>query len=130
MRCDRGSSVVEFALIAALLSYLLFAVLQVGFYLYAQGVVSAAAADGARYAAAADASIDSGASRAADALRAGLHGAGAGISCRAAEDVDAASGLATVTVRCSGRLRAVFVPVASALSIDAHSSALRERVRT
>lgn len=53
-RRDAGAAVVEFALVAVLLTTLFAAVLQLGLALYVRTTLVAAAADGARYAARAD----------------------------------------------------------------------------
>ncbi|MDT4939472.1 MAG: hypothetical protein QOG80_3143 [Pseudonocardiales bacterium] len=124
---DRGASVVEFVLIATLLVFLLFAVMQVGLYVYARNIAAAAAADGARYAAASGVEPPAGAHRADDLMRSGLHGVAAAIPCLGSAGVDAVSGLTTTTVECHGRLRASFLPLAFPLRIDVLSSALRER---
>jgi Flp pilus assembly protein TadG len=125
---DRGASVVEFAMIVGLLVFVLFAVLQVAVYAYASNVVAASAADGARFAASAGADLAAGGERASTLIRAGLSASAARqVSCRGERSVDAPSGLATVTVRCVGRLRPIVVPLGVRLTIDVSSSVLQEQ---
>jgi Flp pilus assembly protein TadG len=73
-RADRGSAVVEFALVSSLLVVLFLAVLQVGVALHVRNTLVAAAAEGARYAAAADRSPVDGASRTREVIGASLPG--------------------------------------------------------
>lgn len=61
VRRDAGAAVVEFALVAVLLSTLFAGVLQLGLALYVRTTLVAAAADGARYAARADRTPEEGA---------------------------------------------------------------------
>lgn len=123
---DRGASVVEFAMLSVLLVLLLFAVLQIALWFYARTVVSAAAADAARYAATAS-TPDAGAQRARQLIDSGLSPVvAAHIPCTASATVDQASGLPTRTVHCRGRLAVTFLPFDLPLPIDARSSALVE----
>jgi Flp pilus assembly protein TadG len=125
---DAGAAVVEFVMIAVLLVFLLFAVLQVAVYFYARNVVAASAADAARYAAAAGVSPGSGAARAGRLIHQGLDDADAsGIRCTSGPGRDAGSGLAVTTVHCRGRIRLLFSPLAVPLTIDVRSSVLQER---
>lgn len=127
LRDDRGSSVVEFALISVLLVFLLFAVLQVAAVFYVRSVVAAAAADGARYAANAGVDPISGGPRASTLIGRGL---GAGMArrlpCAGGQLIDAASGLVTAEVRCQGRIRSVFVPVGALVSINVSGQSLKD----
>jgi len=125
-RGERGSAVMEFVLVVPLLVFLLFAVVQVGLYFYARNMAAAAAADGARYAASSGVEPSAGADRASELLHAALHGA-LPMHCAGTADVDATTGLQTATVRCSGELRLVFVPLGLPLHVDVRSSVLRER---
>jgi Flp pilus assembly protein TadG len=125
-RDDRGSSVADFVLMSTLLVLLLFGVMQVGLYMYARTITAAAAADGARYGAAAGLPADAAARRADAVLHSGLHSAAAGVGCTSGFGADAASGLAISTVHCSGHVRSVFVPLGTWLGIDVTASALRE----
>lgn len=125
-RDDRGSAVVDFVLVSALLVFLLFAVLQVAVLVYVRNVVSAAAADGARRGAEYGSTPADGARRASDVLRQALPGLSADVQCDGAPTTDASSGLATTTVRCQGTLHAVLLPLGLPLRIDASSTVLRE----
>lgn len=113
-------------MMTVLLVLLLFAVLQVAIYVYARNVVSSAVADAARYAATND--PDSGAQRANDLVAKGLNRRSAdALRCVGRTDTDAASGLATVTVRCAGRIGPTFLPLGLLpLRVDVSSSVLQE----
>ena len=63
---DRGSGVVDFVLVSALLLVLFLAVVQVGVVLHVRNVLVAAAAEGARYGANADRTPADGAARTRD----------------------------------------------------------------
>lgn len=124
---DAGAAVVDFALLSVLLVMLLLGVLQTAVYFYARNVAAAAAADAARYAAAEGVAARDGGQRAEQLIRAGLDDADAsGLHCTGAADRDTASGLPTSTVRCTGRLRLLFLPLHLPLTIDVTSSALKE----
>jgi len=116
-------------MLATLLVFLFMAVLQVAVYFYARNVVSASAADAARFAAAQDVSLAAGTRRANALVSEGLDDEdAAAIRCAATADRDAPSGLSTVTVRCRGRLRLLFMPIAMPLVIDVRSSSMKEGV--
>jgi Flp pilus assembly protein TadG len=124
---EDGSAVVEFVMMSVLLVFLLFAVLQLAVYLYVRNIVAAAAADGARFGANADVDPGTGGVRARELLRQGVAALDAdAIECRGSAGVDVASGLAVTTVRCSGELALVFVPLARVLPIDISASSLTE----
>ncbi len=124
---DRGAAVVDFVLIAVLLVFLLFAVLQVAVYFYARNIVAASTADAARYAANAGVDPSQGGPRALELIGKGLgSGQAARFSCRGSTAIDAASGLAVATVHCRGRLKLVFLPLGVPLRIDVTSSSLKE----
>src|SRR6185437_9389504 len=103
---DRGSSVVEFSMITVLLVFLLFAVLQVAALFYVRSVTSAAAADGARYAANADVDPAAGGPRASMLI---AHGIGSRMSeqlpCQGQTIPDPGSGMVAAQVHCQGRIR-------------------------
>lgn len=61
IRDDRGSAIVEFTLVSVLLTVLFLALLQLGLALHVRNTLTAAAAEGARYAANADRSPEHGA---------------------------------------------------------------------
>lgn len=65
---ERGSAVVEFVLVGALLTVLTLAVLQLGFAIYVRNVVHDAAVEGAYHAALADTPVQAGAARAGEII--------------------------------------------------------------
>ena len=69
---DRGSGVVDFVLVSALLLVLFLAVVQVGVVLHVRNVLTAAAAEGARYGANADRTPADGAGRTREVAREAL----------------------------------------------------------
>jgi hypothetical protein len=69
---DRGSVLAEFVMVAALLTALTLAVLQLALALHIRNTVLDAAAEGARYAALADSGLDQGAARSRDLITAAL----------------------------------------------------------
>jgi Flp pilus assembly protein TadG len=114
-------------LLSLLLVLLLFAVLQVALFVYARNVVSAAAADAARYAANAGADTAAGEARARQVLRDGLpDAAAAAITCRAEDAIDTPSGLDVARVRCQGRLPMLLLPFDVPLEIDVDSAVVKE----
>ena len=124
---DAGAAVVEFSLISVLLVLLLFGVIQVGVYFYARNIVSAAAADAARYAAAAGVPSSAGAARAEQMIARALgSGQGSSITCTSGPGTDSGSGLPVTTVHCIGRMHALLTTVAIPLTLDFTSSALKE----
>lgn len=127
IRDERGSSVVEFAMISALLVMLLFAVLQIAAVFYVRSVAAAAASDGARYAANADVDPAAGGQRASTVLRNGL-GAGMAQSlpCTGAPVVDGATGLQTARVECTGQIRSMFLPIGMFVRIKVTGQSLKE----
>jgi Flp pilus assembly protein TadG len=126
-RDDSGAAVVDFVMMSVLLLMLLFGVLQVAVYFYARNVVSASAADAARYAAAENVDASAGATRADHLVHQGLDEADASsIHCRATLGRDDVSGLPITTVRCTGHVRLLFSPLAMPLTIDGRSSVLKE----
>lgn len=124
---DRGAAIAEFAMIAALLVFLLFAVLQVAIYFYVRNIVAASASDGARYAASAGVDYGDGGARASLLVRQGLTaGVARDVPCIGSGDLDGATGLVVSAVRCSGKVRSIFLPIGALLSIDVTSRALKE----
>lgn len=114
-------------MISVLLVLLLFGVLQVGVYFYARNIVSASAADAARYAATAGVPSSAGGPRAEQLIAHGLGSDQASaITCTSGPGTDAGSGLPVTTVHCVGRVRALLAPVDIPLKVDFTSSALRE----
>lgn len=124
---DRGAAAVDFVLISVLLVLLLFGVLQVAVYFYARTVVSSAAADAARYAANAGVDPQAGTERARLLIADGLNASdAASVPCTSGPSTDAATGLATVTVHCTGRIGLLLLPLHMPLRIDVQASALKE----
>jgi Flp pilus assembly protein TadG len=114
-------------LLSVLLVLLLFAVLQVAVFVYARNVVSAAAADAARYAANAGVDPADGDARARQVLRDGLPDrAAAAIACHSEDAVDTPSGLDVARVRCRGRLPMLLLPFDIPLDIDVSSAVVKE----
>ena len=101
---ERGSAVVDFALVLVLLVPLVLGILQVALTLHVRNTLASAAAEGARYAAAADRDLASGASH----TRAQISGA---VSGRYADDVTVREvvldGLPTVEVVVRGDVPAL-----------------------
>lgn len=124
---DSGAAVLDFVLMSGLLVFLLFAVLQVAVYFYARTVVAASASDAARFAASADVDPAVGAARARELIADSLDADdAASVPCESGPSTDAATGLATVTVRCHGEVGLLLLPLHVPLVIDIRSSALRE----
>jgi Flp pilus assembly protein TadG len=125
-RDDEGSAVVEFSLVAVLLLAVLLGIVQVAVYLHIRNVAAASAAEGARYGANADVGAAEGAERAGDILR---RGAGDGtadrLSCAGSEDVGP-SGVAVVTVRCTGVLPVFFAPLGEVLPVRVSARSVEE----
>jgi len=69
---ERGSAVIEFVMVTALLTALTLAVLQLALALHIHNTVLDAAAEGARYAALADSGLDQGAARSRDLITTAL----------------------------------------------------------
>ena len=125
-RNDRGSAVVEFALVSVVLLLLLLGVLQLAVYLYVRNIVAASAAEGARYAANADVDAEQGAARAEEILR---RGAGRSVADRVtcvgrAELGD--GGLRLAGVECAGMLPVFFAPIGDPLPLHVTARAVEE----
>lgn len=122
-----GSAVVEFVMIAVLLMFLLFAVLQVAVYFYIRNIVQASAARGARYAANAGIPYGDGGSHASHLIDIGLSGTvSKNIPCTGSAATDRASGLPLAVVRCSGNIKSIFLPIGRLVSITVSSRVLKE----
>lgn len=120
---DSGSAVVEFVGVLGLLLALFMVIFQIGLVLHIRNVMTAAAAEGARYAANADRSDADGEQRARDAIRAGL-------SARLASQMTITSGqdlsdpgVVEVTIKGPAPL---LVPVLTPFVITVHGHALGE----
>ena len=123
-RDDRGSAVVDFTLVSVLVVALFLVVMQVGVVLHARTVLTAAAAEGARYAANADRDPGDGADRTRELLDEGFSGA------RVAEmqvtaGTTTTDGLETVEVVVRAPLPIVFLPVGP-LRLTVRGHALEE----
>ncbi len=116
-------------MIAVLLMFLFFAVLQVAVFFYVRNLVAAAAADGSRYAAAQDVPPGAGGAYADQAIGRRLSAdAAASLPCAGVATNDPASGLALASVHCTGRIKSFFFPLGSLLTIDVTSRSLKEGV--
>lgn len=126
LRADTGSAVVDFVLVSILLIFLLFGVLQVAVYFYVRNVVTASAAEGARYAANADVDSTAGGEH-TDGLIGRSVGSGVqrSVRCRSGEETGVA-GSTLVVVRCSGALKPVFAPLKRVFPVDISARALKE----
>lgn len=118
---DRGAAAVEFTLVAAMLTTLFLAILQLGFVIHVRNTLVASAAEGARYAANANRGVADGAAR-TEALIA------ESLSPRLAGDVRArmidAGGASTVEVTVTTTLPlAGLLGVERGLSVSAHAVA-------
>ncbi len=116
-------------MIAVLLMFLFFGVLQVAVYFYVRNLVAAAAADGSRYAAAQNVPPSAGGARADNLVAHRLSATAArSLPCSGNATADPASGLPLATVHCSGHLKSIFFPLGSVLTIDVISRSLKEGV--
>jgi Flp pilus assembly protein TadG len=123
---ERGSAVVDFVLVGALIVALLLAVLQIAVYVHLRNVVVASAQEGARYAADADVPTDAGAGRTLEVVgQATSSRTAAGLSCSSVQEVDG-SGLALVVVRCTGAVPSLFAPLGDLLPLEATGRAVEE----
>lgn len=110
-----------------LLVFLLFAVLQIAALFYVRSIVAASAADGARYAANANVGPAEGAARATAQIRNGLNSQIADdVPCTGSITTDPASGLRLSSVRCTGSIRSLLLPIAALVGIDVQSRSLEE----
>lgn len=115
-------------MISVLLIFLLFGVLQVALLFYSRTIVSASAADGARFAANADVADAAGGQRASDLVARGLNrSVAAGVPCVGSQTTDPATGLQLAQVRCRGSIRSVFLPLGALVHIDVTAHALEEQ---
>ena len=122
LREDRGSAVVEFALVTPLLLLVALAVLQVILALHVRSTLTAAAAEGARAGALAGAGLAIAESRTRDVLGDALDG-------DAAQDVVASrtrlEGVEVVRVRVTARLPLLGTLGPTALTVEGHAIAER-----
>jgi len=123
---DAGAAVPEFLMVSVLLIFLTVLIVQAALYLYVRNIVTAAAAEGARYAA--DANVDpaSGAERAQQVTGRGTSRSVADrLPCRGAEEPGGAGATLDV-VRCSGSLPFLFLPGFGVLPIRVQGHAIEE----
>ena len=122
LREDRGSAVVEFALVTPLLLLVALAVLQVTLAMHVRSTLTAAAAEGARAGALAGSGLGVAEARTRDVLAGALGG-------DAAEDIVASrtrvSGVEVVRVRVTARLPLLGTLGPTALTVEGH--AIREQ---
>lgn len=119
LREERGSAVVEFVLVSSLLTVLFLAVLQVGLALHVRSVLTAAAAEGARYAANADRTPDDGITRAKALIDDALPSAYAG-DVTASEEIVGGRAVVVITVHASVPVIGFLGPARS-LTIRGHA---------
>jgi len=122
---DDGAAVVDFVLVTVLLVALFLMVFQVGLMFHVRTVIASAAAEGARYGAAANRTPAQGATRAQRAVREALGArTAAAIQCTAGRTT-LVQGARVVDVVCSGRVPIVFGP-SPRISLTVHGHALQE----
>jgi len=119
---EHGAAMLEFALVAPLLMLLVLGAVQFALWYHAQGVVLAAAQDGARLAAAESGTASTGRQRALSLLRTGLG--------RTADSavVDAHRGPDITVVSVTAELRPL-LPLVGSLRLRATGRSLTERFR-
>jgi Flp pilus assembly protein TadG len=124
-RPDRGSAVVDFVLVGALVTLLFLAVLQLGIDFYVRNVLAACVADGARYGANADvADPEAGAAAANQEIVRSLGSSYATAFAQSAEDTVDGAPVVTIQVHARLPLLAWFLPVGP--TVDATGQALQE----
>lgn len=124
MRNERGSTSLEFAIVAPVLMLLVLGVLQFGLWYHAQNVVQAAALEGARVAAAEDGTVGAGKARALEVVQEGLGNAADDQGATASVGRDAAH--VRVTAELAGLLP---IPGFSSFSMSSEATVFRERFR-
>ncbi|GAA1686647.1 hypothetical protein GCM10009765_40200 [Fodinicola feengrottensis] len=123
---DDGAAVAEFALVSVLLIFLFLAIAQVAVYLHIRNVVTASAAEGARYAANADVPAEAGGPRATALIRASVGpSTSAAVSCRSAQ-VAGPAGVPVVEVDCDGAVPVFFAPLGRVLPLRTSARAVEE----
>lgn len=124
---DEGTAIVEFVMISVLLVFLLFGVIQIAAVFYVRNVIAASAADGARYAAAADVEVAAGGLRANELIAKALSpSVSEGVLCTASLTRDAESGAELTRVQCKGRIRSMFIPIGVFVSVDVVAHSFKE----
>jgi len=113
-------------MVSIVLLFLTLLIVQAVLYLYVRNVVTASAAEGARYAASADSSPDDGARVATDLIARGASRAVADrVGCVGREQPGAGSET-LIEVQCSGKVPALFLPGSGVLPIDVRGRAIKE----
>ena len=116
----------DFVLVSVLVVVLLLAVLQVAVYVHLRNVATAAAQEGARFAANADVPTSEAPGRTlAVVARATSAGTADGLVCTAAEEADP-TGLVLVTVRCTGAVPTLLAGLGDLLPLDVTGRAVGE----
>jgi Flp pilus assembly protein TadG len=116
---DEGAAVVDFTLVGVLLTVLFLALLQLGLALHVRNTLTAAAAEGARYAANADRTPDDGAAVTKQLIRDSLADSFADDVTAGTERV---SGAVTVVIRVRARLPVIgLLGPARSLSVRGHA---------
>lgn len=121
---ERGSSVVEFLLVSVLLLAVFLGVVQIGIVLHTRNVMTAAAAEGARYGANADRTGQDGAQRTRAVLAEALSPGIADRSSVTPGEAVGADGLVTVEITVTGPVP-VLLPI-SPVSLTVRGHALAE----
>lgn len=123
-KAQLGASTLELALVLPVLLMSVMAILQLGLFLHAQNVVTAAVQDGARLAAEEDRSIAEGQAHARALLTAGLGRSARAVAVRGSGDRD------SVTITVSGRYPTIIPWVnGNSLPLKASATMSRERFR-
>lgn len=113
-------------MIAVLLIFLAFGVLQVALYLYVRNIVQASAAAGARYAANHGVDYAAGGEHASVLVSQGSSASVArSLPCRGSAGRDV-TGLPLALVHCGGHIKSIFLPLGRVLSIDVTARVLKE----
>ncbi|MGH3427843.1 MAG: TadE/TadG family type IV pilus assembly protein [Terriglobales bacterium] len=126
---EAGAAVPEFLMVSILLIFLTLLILQAALYLYVRNVVTASAAEGARYAANANVDPRQGAARASSVLARGTNRSAADrLRCEGSEE-PGAGGATLDVVRCSGSIPALFLPGFGVIPLDVRGRAIEEEPR-
>lgn len=119
-RDERGSAVAEFTMVAALLTLLCLGVLQLALALHIRNTVQDAAAEGARVAALAGATLDDGAQRTRELITLGI---GAGYAENVSAGYTVVAELRSIEVRVIAPLPLIgLFGIASGLEVTGHAA--------
>ena len=123
---EAGAAIVEFSMLAVLLSSIFLVVLQVGLYLYQRSVIASSAMSAARYAANANVETQEGAARASSLIAGALSDdVVAGLTC-AASNRTGADGVVLVVVECQGAIPSIVTALGDLLPIEVSAQAIAE----